>query len=1116
MELTAHPDSLWLPLKEIPPPTDKAEADSSPITIVAQDYLDDPPVRDIPETPTPDQIDLPPVCTHKDTPLPPHNTDISHAIAATASAVASSIPLTQLQRSIDMFCTALLAKTDSRPSEPVQTDRYSLRMIEDLDFIKYQLSYHQKPSPAAQDGELFREFKNEINQLKQRLDEKTTLSQMYAPLSNIQQEISSLRAALASRSPKPSLPPTPVHTNSSHIVKIPDNTFASKECQTTLTGIPATSVSIQTTPPILLSKPPRQYISPIYSSSPLSYPAAPLHTRVPPIKLSHLDNKLSDIRHTQRQIGTKPPRTLSLPITDIVHQVVNSDGDDIIHRTRKLVSDKLDSIHTMQREHILAKSSKKENIQVTTHRNKTRRDNKGSDKHEKDPVYIARVYGDKRDAKVKSKQPDREMASVYRQIENIRTQVHQLTANRPVPNPIPIQQHIRYHNTQSVQPQVYRAAKLIRPPRLMPSPNSPSPPLEQEKLANKMPRVIICENAQVQTSFQSPVTPVSRVSSRRNTPCMTSHDNIPADIIQSELVMEPDRPVSTPPLDLSIDTVSHDDEDQSQLLQEMISLQANDVSPGEDQSLMEVPYRLSDPLELVREQEIGRRHLIERVQQMLIHRTTECVSNQVRMIQARERQEREIRLNAAVEHIIKDDVIRYIRTVREELRNQNETIPHSPTEVPSSQLQVPLSEEEEEEYSLSFVSESDNLSDHSSVHSSRLGEEQSLNNTLTPHSTFISPLAPTTPRFIPSPHTQAFSLPTSPHSFLTRLTPDLPISPHYMEVQCNLRDRTLSPIPSSPALSIQTATSPTVDSDADIPIPPFSVGTQCDLNRTPPLLPSPPSVEVQYDFTNTLSSSTPFPNPLQFDAKPYRDSRHVAPVTGYHIPSDDSTSYNFTDITPSTDYTEYNLSAGECIPLYSHRHKYSACSDLSLGEVPPGDRLSPAVEAALLLKNQPSDISPGEIHSKDHIKTPKPGHHQTEAVFSPQEVSSNPSPPLYNPSTPPHRYSPGIEATLDSKDSDTTQSDSEHLSRSVTLSLAFSSPSNKTTTRHRDGVDVFDVSSLEGLAAPVGWEHSQISKGDPSPLNNTSQQPHHLFDTPHLDQSSNSTTCDVHSIDSIA
>ena len=1046
MAIATHPDRSWLPMKDISPPIDDTEGDcSSPITIVAQDYLDDPPVRDIP-LPASDSVHTQDaVCVQTD--ATPPNTDISHAIAATASAVASSIPLTQLQRSIDMFCSTLLARTEHTHNQPIQTDRYSLRMIEDLDYIKYQLSANQKPS--VREFDQLKEFQNEINQLKLKLDERSTPSQFYSPLSDLHKEICSLKTALANRSPSP----TPVYNKHTSIDTFPDNVLASKECQTSLplqqtpaasvciqTSLPvqqapAASVCIQTSPPVQLTRPRRRFVSPIHTSSPLSHSIptpASLPNKPPLTKLTRIENKLRDIKMSQRQIATKhPPRTHSLHLADIVRQVVDSDRDDVTHRTRQLVSDKLDSIPAMQREQA---SKKDANIQVKNSKTQIRR-GKPSDKHEKDPVYKTRVYGDKKvaDVKVRSKQSGAEIAGVYKQIESIRTQVQQLATSRPQPAPtvaVPLRQPTQYH---SYGTPVYRAAKLIRPPRLIPSPSSP---LQQTPV-----QVITYDNAQVQTSFLSPVTPA--VSTHSPTPLQDSIESV--EVTEHDV----DRIVcSSPSLTQLTDTVSQAGENQ--LIEQMISLQADEMDAGEEHPL-ELPTQLSDPVQLMREQELGRRHLFERVQHMLVQRATESLSDQVRLTHARELQQKQIRLTAAVEDVIRHDVIDYIRTAREEMRATE--LPRSPERDSPSEL--------EEEYSLSFASESDEASDCG---------EQLLNNTLTPHSTFVTPLSPTTPRFVPSPHTQAFPLPLSPPPTLIPLTPEPILSPSFpifAEVQCDLRGPTP---PSSPALSIQTSLS--IEPEPVPPALPPSVATQCDIN-----IPSQLDVAIQCDTPHSPPYLTiPRFEPIKFD-----------------IPLDDSSSYYLTDVSPSTDNPSI-LSEGEYVPRYSRRHRPHPPVDPSSGEL---GNLSPAVEAALLLKNQSPDISPGEVMPSHVYRAPVRPSTQREEVFTPRVPTSiHPNPPHFDiapePTTPPNSEG------------------SDSLSRSVTLSLAFSSPSNKTTTRHRDGVDVFDVSSLEGLPVLIGWEH----KGDSSPLNPDQRQPHHSSDTHHLDKSTNSTTCDVHSIDS--
>ena len=1056
MALTTHPDRSWLPMKDISPPTDATEADcSSPITIVAQDYLDDPPVRDLPEPPPAPVIPQDPVCVQ--TYAPPPNTDISHAIAATASAVASSIPLTQLQRSIDMFCSTLLARTEHTHNQTIQTDRYSLRMIEDLDYIKYQLSANQRPS--AREGDQLKEFQEEINQLKLKLDERTTLSQFYTPLSDLHQEICSLKMALANKSP-PS--PTPVYNKHTPVDTFPSNVLASKECQTSLSveQKAAASVCIQTSPPVQRTRPRRQFVSPIHASSPLSHSIPTpisLPNRPPLTKLTRIENKLKDIKLTQRQIATKPPpRTHPLHLADIVRQVVDSDGDDVTHRTRKLVSEKLDSIPAMQREQAKKKDS---NIQVKNSKTQIRRV-KPSDKHEKDPVYNARVYGVKKvsEVKVRAKQSSAEIAGVYKQIESIRTQVQQLATSRPPAVPtLPLRQPTQYHSSRTP---VYRAAKLIRPPRLIPSPSSPS---QQTPV-----HVITCDNAQVQTSFLSPVTPA--VSTHSPTPLQGYIEFV--EVREEHGV---DRIVcSSPSLSQLTDIVSQVGEDQ--LIEQMISLQADEVAVGEKRGVVELPTQLSDPVQLMREQELGRRHLFERVQQLLVQRATESLSDQVRLAQARELQQRQASLTAAVEDVIRRDVIDYIRTAREQLGAQDAERPQSV----SPERDTPS--ELEEDYSLSFASESDEVSE---------CEEQSLNNTLTPHSTFVTPLSPTTPRFVPSPHTQMFPLPLSPHPPLIPLTPEPIISlssPLFAEVQCDLRDRTP---PSSPALSIQTSLSLEPEPEPTPPTLPPSLATQCDINA-----PSQLDIAVQCDINAPslldiavqCDIQQPLPSP------PYLTLPRYQPIR-FDIPADDSSSYYLTDVTPSTDNLS-NLSEGEYVPRYSRRHRPRPPVDLSPGE---SSNLSPAVAAALLLKNQIPDISPGEVVLPHAYKTPVRPSTQREEVFTPRiSTSINPNPPHFDPAPAPEPATPP------------NSEDTDSLSRSVTLSLAFSSPSNKTTTRHRDGVDVFDVSSLEGLPVPIGWEH----KGDSS-LNPAPRQPYHLSDTPHLDKSTNSTTCDVHSIDSV-
>ena len=737
---------------------------------------------------------------------------------------------------------------------------------------------------------------------------------------------------------------------------------------------------------------------------------------------------------TQKQIATKPPRTHPLHLADIVRQVVDRDGDDVTHHTRQLVSEKLDSIPAMQREQAKKKDT---SIQVKNSKTQIRR-GKLSDKHEKDPVYNKRVYGDtKVSVKVRPTQSGGEIAGVYKQIESIRTQVQQLATTRPQPvTSVPIRQPSQCHSSRTP---VYRAAKLIRPPRLIPSPSSP---LQQTPV-----QVITCDNAQVQTSFLSPATPA--ISTPGTTPLQDNIESV--EVIEHDV----DRIVcSSPSLSQLTDTVSQAGEDQ--LIEQMISLQADEVAVGEERGVVELPTQLSDPVQLMREQELGRRHLFERVQQLLVQRATESLSDQVRLAQARELQQRQVRLTAAVEDVIRHDVIDYIRTAREELRVTE--LPQSPErDIPSEEIYSL-----EEEYSLSFTSESDELSERG---------ELSLNNTLTPHSTFVTPLTPTTPRFVPSPHTQAFPLPLSPQPTLIPLTPEpiiCPPSPLIVEVQCDLRDPTP---PSSPALSIQTSLS--LESEPSPPALPPSVATQCDINA-----PSQLDVAVQCD---TLSSP------------PFLTQPRFEPIK-FDIPLDDSSSYYLSDLTPSTGNPS-DLSEGEYLPRYPWRYRPRPPVNQSSGE---SGNLSPAVAAALLLMNQSPDISPGEVVPSHVYKTPVRPSTQREEVFTPRvSTSINLNPPHFDPAPEP-ATPPNSEAT-------------DSLSRSVTLSLSFSSPSNKTTTRHRDGVDVFDVSSLEGLPIPIGWEH----KGDSSSLNPAPRQPHHFPDTHHLDQSANSTTCDVHSIDSV-
>ena len=1128
----------WLPLKDVSAETEGDPC--SPITIVAQDYLEDPPVRDVPIMPPP-APERPSaavsVSTQKD--APPH-TDVSHAIAATASAVACSVPLCQLQRSIDTFCSALLAR-DSRQPEPAP-DRYSLRMIEDLDFIKYQLSSRERaPAAPAREEEMVREFQSEIKQLKLRLDERGTFDRFLTPLSQLQQEVETLKTALASRSSPqehsssphayPSRSSPQEHSSSPHVFSrpsnietVPSNNLVSQECQTQVTPIElkqATSVSIQTSSP-LPSRPRRPIPSPILSSSPV--PSLP-SIRVPPNRLRRVESRLRAIQTSRRQIDSRPP-ALALPLSDIIQHFVGS-SDDVTYRTRMLVSDKLDTLRPTETEPVSRGRGPGKGAKPV------RREGRGV-RHQKDPVYISRVYGNKQNLKEtphvdKPTQPDSaEITRVYQQIELIRSQMEQLTS-RHAATPTAIPQQLSVPMTHTPVPrQRERVARLTRPPRLMPSPYSPLP---QDTAPTC--EIITCDHAQVQTSFLSPSGGSSRHGSPRRE-LVTSHGSIlPNTDTLSALVQSPeaeDPGVSIAATLVTMDAVSPV---ESQQLEQLISLQAIHTTPGGERS----PLETAVPLEPEREQELGRRHLLERVHRMLVQRATESVSDRIRLCQARESEERERRLAAEVEDVTKRDILACIQAAREGLRAEREAAPPSePKEEHSDAETAPLSEDE---YSLSFVSDSDDASQHSSLQSLPLIERLSLS-PFSPNSTLRSLPRPAsaTPRPGPSPHSPILSLPISPHSFLTPLSPE-PLAAVSAEVQCDMGDRTLhSPAPSSPASTVHTATPSPSDLDTDTEsadqltprhqeqvsvIPAHShldVETQCDLgaaplplpSSTPITKPSPAHAETQCDLETAplllplLCLPTPFSQPPKLSASALVQCDMLSPT---HV----SELLSYTDTETSSRGTEPSyLSEGEYVPPRRHAHRHLSSSPLSQGEVPLLSRLSPAVEAALCLKNLPPDTtpSPGEFLPEHLLRTPLQASRQREGLLSPSSLRS----PL--PSSPcPPVPSPG--------NSDTRPSDSDHLSQSVTLSIAFSSPSNKTTTRHREGVDVFDVSALAGLPLPPGWEQSDPSgTGDtwsshkaPRLNNPAFQQPHHQFETPHLDKSNNSTTCDVHSLESV-
>ena len=1128
-------DSSWRPLKEVSLP-DTEEDPSSPITIVAQDYLQDPPVRDIPAPPqAPDSPrESVSVSTQKNTPAP--STDISQAIAATASAVASSVPLSQLQRSIDTFCTAILTRTEGRQTEPAQ-ERYSLRMIEDLDFIKYQLSSRERAPTAAREGEMIREFQREITQLKQRLDEHGTFDRFLTPLSHIQQEIASLKTALVNRSTpqkhsySPAVSPRSPNIETVHSNKtVHNNNMINRECQTQAAPPPdvkqAASVSIQTQSPQKPSRPIRPLPSPIHSSSPVSS-----NNRAPPSSLRHIESRLRAIQSSRRNIDSQIPYT-PLPLSDILQQLM--DSSDVTHRTHMLVSDKLESLRPLQRESVSRGKDKGS-------RQAVRREGQ-SGRHEKDPVYISRVYGNKKSSKeipqvrTNTVQSDStEITRVHKQIELIRTQMEQL-ACRHTETARPTQ-HL---TTQQIQPKplqhiptqqltvpmirttvpLQRVAKLIRPPRLMPSPYSPLPQKETPY------EVITCDHAQVQTSFLSPGTGVTRMHSSPREELVTSHESAISHI--DTLVPSPVAEGLSPVTGVTMDTVSVEEGD---LVERMISLQANDTPLRGEQSPVDTPLPVSDPLQLMREQELGRRHLLERVQEMLVRRATESVSDQARLWQARERGDRELRLAAEVECVIKRDIITCIHAAREGLRAEREAVPP-----PGPEEEAPLSEEEV--YSQSFVSESEDSSQHSSLQSSPLLERLSIS-PFSPNSTLRSLPRPTsaTPRLAPSPHSPGFSLPLSPHSFLTPLSPELPgpATAVSAEVQCDMGDRTLtSPVPSSPASTVHTATPPPTDSEPDSDSP----AEQAPQSQEQ-AVPSQANAEIQCNLETPhslpLPSSTPIPKPSPAHVETQcslETPRMPLPLLTLPIPSftrppklsvnaqvqcdmlsTTDLSALLTDTDSSSRGTDPSyLSEGEYVPPHRHTHRYRPSSELSLGEVSQQDRLSPAVEAALRLKTLPPDPSPspGEYLPEHPLSTPILAPRQPEgALFSGRPTSLGTPPPCL-----PLGTSPGEVAV--------GHSDSDHLSQSVTLSIAFSSPSNKTTTRHREGVDVFDVSSLEGLPVPAGWESEASGRGDTRSSqkvarssNPTFEQPHHLFDTPHLDKSSNSTTCDVHSMESV-
>ena len=1152
-------NSSWLPLVS---PAETEGDPSSPITILAQDYLDDPPVRDIPGAPPPlpasdRQQNGISVSTQKDTPAPP--TEISQAIAATASAVASSVPLNQLQRSIDTFCSALLARADSKQPEPAQ-DRYSLRMIEDLDFIKYQLSSREReraPPTPEREGPM-REFQSEIRQLKLRLDEHGKFDRFLTPLSQLQQEVASLKTALESRgSPRHSSPPA-VSQSNANVVTLPSNNLVIKECQTEASLPPeekrAASVSIQTTslPPQsrLRPRPRRPLPSPIRTSSPLSPPP---HSRAPPNRLQHIESRLRAIQSSRRQIDLRAPPLQTLPLSDILQQVVQS-SNDVTYRTHRLVSDKLESLRPAVTESVPVGRELKGA--------KPARGGGRSGRHEKDPVYLSRVYGNKKNLKEtpqgdKPTQPDSsEITRVYKQIELIRSQMEQLSRHaetaiqhqpvsaQPVSaqlvsahpvsaqlvsaHPVSAQLVSAPERHKSVPLQKHRAARLIRPPRLMPSPYSPPPPPPPPPPPHKETEpyeVIACEHAQVQTSFLSPSADCSPLREP-----VTSHEStLPPTDTLSELMPYQPTQEHVPPAatNETMDAVSP--VETSQLLEQMISLQVIDTAPRGQQSPIETSAPPSDPLQLAWEQELGRRHLQERVHQLLVERATESVSDQIRLCQAREREQRERRLAAEVKGAITRDILTCIQAAREGLRADKEAVPApEPEEEHTESEDATLSEGD---YSLSFVSESDEASLHSSVQSLPQTERLSLS-PFSPNSTLRSLPRPTsaTQRFAPSPPSPLFPLPISPHSLLTPLSPELPFSAVNAEVQCDMANRTLpSPVPSSPASTVHTATTPPPtdrESAVHTPTPPppqpahLSVETQCDLSTNPLPLPS----------------STPIPRPSPIHAGTQCDPETAPsplplPLL-YQIPKlPADTQAQYDDMFPSVSvsdllsYTETDsssratdpscLSEGEYVPPRRHRPS----SELSLGEVPHYHRLSPAVEAALRLKSLPpdSDPSPGE-YLPEHPLTPKLG----VGTFSPVASNSPIGPTHPSNPCPPDVTSLGELAAPNSGESGRRLSDSDHLSQSVTLSIAFSSPSNKTTTRHRDGVDVFDVSDLEGLSVPPGWEQSEPSgTGDtgcsqeaPRPDTPAFQQPHHQFDTPHLDKSNNSTTCDVHSLES--
>ena len=1132
----------WLPLKEMSPLPDGEDRDcSSPITIVAQDYLDDPPVRDIPATPSSRPSPQRPELT---APLPPpltHALDVTHAIAATASAVATSIPLMQLQRSIDTFCSTLIARSESRSQEP---DRYALRMIEDLDFIKHHLSRPPVPSPAPVPASapepqrhLLAEFQSEVRQLKLRLEEQSSLARIYRPLTDIQEEISSLKDALTSKN----IPtPPPVHHTPT---SIPLNKLVSKECQTQVckseTQSVTPSVGLQTSPPFRTPRPRKPLPSPILSSSPLSCPPAPLY---PPLRISHLERKLREIQMSKKQLEQKSPHAIHpLPLSDIVQQVLNREGDDTASHAQQLVSEKMQSFRP-------ADSTTAEKPATRDRKGRSsrqQREESSGYRHEQDPVYISRVYGHKQaltekkgkatktakatvtpKPKPKPKPPEVEIGHVYKQIEKIQYHIEQLTKSRkqhilpPATRPPPPTNQYLPSTTKK------QTARLLRPPRLMPSPYTP--PEETKPPPDTSTHYVTCENAQVQTSFLPADTSVVSSSplKHRSPPhreVRSSHTQTEAATVEVEGRDSISFTSHSPTHSHSLST---EREESSELLEQIISLQTEAGAGDRPLAPSSRPLHPQDPEEVAREQELGRRHLLERVQQMLLDKAAESVPDQARLSEARRKGESERKVCEAVESAIKREMLSCIRTARQELRERQE------------RREEALQAEQEEVYSMSFASESDE-----SLHPLPLPCPETFRPDMesTPYSPTFSLPPPlpmsATPEFPPSPRTRNF-LQRSPPKYQspspespgvatcspfpvhigvqcdgeTLLAPQSDLdtsSPISEEIQCDMNNTLTNLRPSPPPISLVPTDVPSHLNPSSIPTPTQQVHAdiQCDLRHGTPLPASTPLDPVHIGVQCDLKEVFRLPREAEISLPSY---------TTDYTPSADST--RLTD----TDYPSY-VSEGEYIPPGAwRRHRHRPSSAISVGEVPPlrGHQLSPSVEAALILKSFAPDSSdsrsPGEYRPAQPYKTPTRQFHQSEGIFSSGASSS----PL-TPGLPAPEASPG-EATA----ADLTHSDSEHLSQSVTLSIAFSSPSNKTTTRHRDGVGVFDVSALEELSVPVGWDLTQLSREDihraddvPQPLSEfhtppPSPQPDHV--DLQLDGSSNSTSCDIHSLASLS